>query len=79
MGRERSWNGFDVNCTQSARTKSGGGRRADFGHNGIAFKLMPRLATMLQLMLTFVNFENRERLAHSSDNNAKRLHSMAVC
>jgi hypothetical protein len=24
MGRERSWNGFDVNCTQSAAgTKSG--------------------------------------------------------
>jgi hypothetical protein len=34
MGRERSWNGFDVNCTQSAGTKSGGGgggRHADFG------------------------------------------------
>jgi hypothetical protein len=63
MSRERSWNGFDVNCTQSAGTKSsgvgGGGRLADFGHNGFSFKLMRRLATMLQLTLTFVNFEER--------------------
>jgi hypothetical protein len=62
MGRERSWNGFNVNQAQTTGTKSGGGgggRHPDFSfrHNGISFKLMRRLATMLPL--TFVNLEKR--------------------